>query len=197
MCDFCPKGVWFLPQWFWAHYKPFRCIWYKGISIHYSRILDLTHSEPLLTIFVHLIKMHAKTHACLCIHYHSLHYDWLHSRCILIQRIQQHLECILHLLHTVTDALSMHSMGRLHLVTFIFIRKECIVLHSRGVIALRYILMHVRSVAFFTCCISVNYVPLLKHMATDLCEPTHYMRSNAYTCSRMYMYARTCSRRWK
>ena len=48
--------------------------------------------------------MHAKTHACLCIHYHSLHYDWLHSRCILIQRIQQHLECILHLLHTVTSS---------------------------------------------------------------------------------------------
>ena len=81
------------------------------MSIHYDFILDLTHSEPLLNIFVHLIKMHATTRACLRIHYHSLHFEQLHSCCILLQRIHQHLECILHLLHTVTDAFSMHSMA--------------------------------------------------------------------------------------
>ena len=96
------------------------------MSIHYDYILDLTHSEPLLNIFVHLIKMHATTRECLRIHYHSLHFEQLHSCCILLQRIHQHLECILHLLHTVTDAFSMHSMAHLHFVTFILIREECI-----------------------------------------------------------------------
>ena len=165
------------------------------MCIHNGFILDLTHSEPLLNIVVHLIKMHVTPDACLRIHHHSLHFEQLHSCCILLQRIRQHLECILHLLHTVTDAFSMHSMAHLHFVTFILIREECIMLHLRGVIALHCILLHVRSVAFCTCCISVNYVPLHKHMATDLCEPTHYMGSDAYPCSRMYLYARTCSRR--
>jgi hypothetical protein len=52
-------------------------------------------------------------------------------------------------------------MGHLHFVTFTFILQKCIMLHSRGWIALHYILVHVKSVAYHS--LSASFLIFMCH----------------------------------
>ena len=65
----------------------------------------------------------------------------------------------------------LHSMGHLHFVTFTFILQKCIMLHSRGCIALYYILVHSGLFAFYT--IVNHFCAYSKNAFKDSCMLMH------------------------
>ena len=82
----------------------------------------------------------------------------------------------------------LHSMGHLHFVTFTFILQKCIMLHSRGCIALYYILVHSGLFAFYTVCICthVNACGDALHShnrhSSEKAGASYRMRVNALRC---------------